>query len=363
MPEATLLAFADHGAVGGVLPADGGDAEAMLARIGAAGVDVDALGRRAADQGPRRLRRIVRPAARRASRPRCRRCARRERRLARDQDADRRLRPQSDEPEVAMQLGMIGLGRMGANMVRRLMRDGHQCVVYDVYPEAVQALVKEGAVGADVARRLRRQADQAARRLADGAGGGGRQDARRPRRPPARRATSSSTAATRTTSTTSAAPSSCSAKGIHYVDVGTSGGVWGLERGFCQMIGGETEVVQHLDPIFATLAPGDGLGAAHAGPREDDRRHRRARLPALRPERRRALRQDGPQRHRVRPHGRLRRGPEHPAARPTSASRSRPPTPRPRRCASPSTTSTTSTSPTSPRSGGAAASSPRGCST
>ena len=93
---------------------------------------------------------------------------------------------------------------------------------------------------------------------------------------------------------------------------GTSGGVWGLERGYCLMIGGETEVVKHLDPIFATLAPGAGDVAAHAGPREA-RRHGRAGLPALRPERRRPLRQDGPQRHRVRPHGRLRRGPEHPA--------------------------------------------------
>ena len=70
-------------------------------------------------------------------------------------------------------------------------------------------------------------------------------------------------------------------KGIHYVDVGTSGGVWGLERGYCMMIGGETAVVQHLDPIFKTLAPGVGDIAAHAGPRES-RRHRRAGLPALR---------------------------------------------------------------------------------
>ena len=93
--------------------------------------------------------------------------------------------------------------------------------------------------------------------LADGAGGRRRPDASTTWCRASRRATSSSTAATRTTSTTSAARRSSKAKGIHYVDVGTSGGVWGLERGYCLMIGGETAVVKHLDPIFATLAPGD----------------------------------------------------------------------------------------------------------
>ena len=102
-------------------------------------------------------------------------------------------------------------------------------------------------------------------------------------------------------------------KRIHYVDVGTSGGVWGLERGYCLMIGGEPAVVQRLDPIFAQLAPGVG-DSAHPRTR-DQRRHRRAGLSALRAERRRPLRQDGPQRHRVRDHGRLRRGPRHPAPR------------------------------------------------
>ena len=95
-------------------------------------------------------------------------------------------------------------------------------------------------------------------------------------------------------------------KGIHYVDVGTSGGVWGLERGYCMMIGGENEVVKHLDPIFATLAPGVGRHPAHSGTREA-RRHRGAGLPALRPKRRRPLREDGAQRNRVRNHGGLRR--------------------------------------------------------
>ena len=149
-------------------------------------------------------------------------------------------------------------------------------------------------------------------------------------------------------------------KGINYVDVGTSGGVWGLERGYCMMIGGPHDAVQHLDPIFKTIAPGSGT-LPHARPRET-RRHCRGRLPALRPQRRRPLRQDGAQRYRVRHHGRVRRGPEHPAATPTSASISTRSTPRPRRCAIPSTTSTNSTWPTSPRSGGAAASSPHGCS-
>ena len=176
------------------------------------------------------------------------------------------------------------------------------------------------------------------------------------------RATSSSTAATRTIIDDIRRAEELQAQGMHYVDVGTSGGVWGLERGYCQMIGGEHEVVKHLDPIFAALAPGVATAPRTAGPREA-RRHRRARLPALRAERRRPLREDGPQRHRVRPHGRLCRGLEHPAAcqrRQAAAARS---TPRRRRCATRSTTSTTSTSPTSPRSGGAAASSPRGCST
>ena len=104
------------------------------------------------------------------------------------------------------------------------------------------------------------------------------------------------------------------AKGIHYVDVGTSGGVWGLERGYCMMIGGEPAVVQHLDPLFVSLAPGIGDIPRTPG-RERGQRHRRAGLPPLRAERGRALRQDGAQRHRVRPHGGLRRRHGHPARR------------------------------------------------
>jgi len=154
-----------------------------------------------------------------------------------------------------MQLGMIGLGRMGANMVRRLMRAGHQCVVFDVFPEAVQGLVKEGAVGAASLEEFvgkltapraawimvpaaavdKTLADLSARlakgdTVIDGGNSYYVDDIRRAK--------------------------SLQTKGIHYVDVGTSGGVWGLERGFCQMIGGEKEIVQRLDPIFAALAPG-----------------------------------------------------------------------------------------------------------
>jgi 6-phosphogluconate dehydrogenase len=156
-----------------------------------------------------------------------------------------------------MQIGMIGLGRMGANMVKRLLRAQHQCVVYDRNPAAVQSLVTEGAVGSgslpEFIAKLEQPraiwlmipaalvdatlADLAALVSADDIiidGGNSYyvDDIRR--------------------------ASELKSKGIHYVDVGTSGGVWGLERGYCQMIGGEKEVVTHLDPIFKALAPGSG---------------------------------------------------------------------------------------------------------
>ena len=141
-----------------------------------------------------------------------------------------------------MQMGMVGLGRMGANMVRRLIHGGHECVVFDVNTDAVNELVKrEGRHRRVVARRLRRQAQTAAGRVDDGAGGGGRADGRGPVErfenddiivdggnsyyiDDIRRAKRSRR------------------RGLHYVDSGTSGGVWGLERGYCQMIGGETDV-------------------------------------------------------------------------------------------------------------------------
>jgi 6-phosphogluconate dehydrogenase len=159
--------------------------------------------------------------------------------------------------ETVMQLGMIGLGRMGANMVRRLIKGGHDCVVFDLSPKAVEELVKEKATGAgsleDFVKKLKKPraawlmvpaatvdntiADLVAHLepgdiLIDGGNSYYIDDIRR---------------------ATSLAP-----KGIHYIDVGTSGGVWGFERGFCMMIGGEEAVVKRLDPIFAQLAPGMG---------------------------------------------------------------------------------------------------------
>src|SRR5882724_9405813 len=156
-----------------------------------------------------------------------------------------------------IQLGMIGLGRMGANMVRRLIKDGHQCVVFDRSADAVKELVKENAVGttslADFVKKLNQPRAvwlmvpaavvdkaivdlspllEAGDILIDGGNSYYVDDIRRAKE--------------------------LSSKEIHYVDVGTSGGIWGLERGYCMMIGGEKDVVQNLDPIFATLAPGIG---------------------------------------------------------------------------------------------------------
>jgi 6-phosphogluconate dehydrogenase len=156
-----------------------------------------------------------------------------------------------------MQLGMVGLGRMGANMVRRLMKDGHDCVVYDVSADPVKELAGEGATGTDswddfvakldkprnvwlmvpaafvesTAKELSDRMDEGDT-LIDGGNSYYHDDIRR--------------------------AGELRPKGIHYVDVGVSGGVWGLERGYCQMIGGEDEAVQRLDPIFRSLAPGIG---------------------------------------------------------------------------------------------------------
>ncbi len=156
-----------------------------------------------------------------------------------------------------MQIGMIGLGRMGANMARRLLTGGHQCVVFDMSPTAVRELAENKAIGssslADLVKKItkpravwlmvpaavvdRTIADllphlEAEDILIDGGNSYYVDDIRRGKE--------------------------LACKGIHYVDVGTSGGVWGLERGYCMMIGGEPNVVKHLDPIFATLAPGTG---------------------------------------------------------------------------------------------------------
>src|SRR5580658_2663252 len=161
------------------------------------------------------------------------------------------------QKEFYMQLGMVGLGRMGANMVRRLLKNGHSSVVFDRSPKAVEELVAQKAVGAaslqEFVKNLQKPRAiwlmvpaavvdetiagllpylEAGDILIDGGNSYYIDDIRRAKE--------------------------LSPKQIHYVDVGTSGGVWGLERGYCMMIGGEKDVVKHLDPIFSTLAPGAG---------------------------------------------------------------------------------------------------------
>jgi 6-phosphogluconate dehydrogenase len=156
-----------------------------------------------------------------------------------------------------MQIGMVGLGRMGANMVRRLMRGGHECVVQDVSVDAVLALAKDGATGSssldDLVDKLKKPraiclmvpaalVDTIIGKLAerldqddvliDGGNSHYHDDIARAKR--------------------------LQQRGVHYVDMGTSGGVWGLERGYCLMIGGEADIVKRLDPIFRTLSPGPG---------------------------------------------------------------------------------------------------------
>ena len=162
-----------------------------------------------------------------------------------------------------MQLGMIGLGRMGANMARRLINRGHECVVFDVSADAVSKVAREGATGAasftDLVNKLKPPraiwlmvpagaVDQSIRELVpylnagdiliDGGNSYYLDDIRRAKE--------------------------LARRDLHFVDVGTSGGVWGLERGYCMMIGGEADTVQRLDPIFAALAPGATSIAATA---------------------------------------------------------------------------------------------------
>jgi 6-phosphogluconate dehydrogenase len=164
-----------------------------------------------------------------------------------------------------MQLGMVGLGRMGANIVRRLMRDGHECVVYDISAAAVQALEADGAVAATSLADLASKLEQpravwimvpagdittktvdglaavlgAGDAIIDGGNSHYYDDLAR--------------------------AASLRDAGIHYIDVGTSGGVWGLDRGYCLMIGGDTEVVDRLDPIWASVAPGVDAAPRTAG--------------------------------------------------------------------------------------------------
>ncbi|HEX8771472.1 MAG TPA: decarboxylating 6-phosphogluconate dehydrogenase, partial [Acidimicrobiales bacterium] len=156
-----------------------------------------------------------------------------------------------------MQLGMVGLGRMGANLVRRLMKDGHECVVYDISPAAVSELEGEGAIGAssieDFVSKL--SAPRAAWVMVPAAYAGSTVDDLAGFMEAGDIIIDGGNSYYRDDIDRAA---SLQPKGIHYVDVGTSGGVFGLERGFCLMIGGEDDVVQHLDPIFATIAPGVG---------------------------------------------------------------------------------------------------------
>jgi 6-phosphogluconate dehydrogenase len=156
-----------------------------------------------------------------------------------------------------MQLGMIGLGRMGANLVRRLMRDGHECVVYDRNPPKVKELAEAGAAGAstldDLVAKL--APPRAAWLMVPAAGTGKMVSDLAEKMEPGDIIIDGGNSYYRDDIDRAKV---LGANGIHYVDVGTSGGVFGLERGFCLMIGGEPEVVSHLDPIFATIAPGAG---------------------------------------------------------------------------------------------------------
>src|SRR3954466_2298820 len=154
-----------------------------------------------------------------------------------------------------MQLGMIGLGRMGANLVRRLTRDGHECVVYDQNPDAVQLLSGEGAIGAASLEQLVAKLDppRAVWVMVPAAITGLVVDELAALLEPDDVIIDGGNSYYRDDVDRAAA---LAAKGIHYVDVGTSGGIFGLDRGFCLMIGGEPEPVRRLDPIFASIAPG-----------------------------------------------------------------------------------------------------------
>ena len=157
----------------------------------------------------------------------------------------------------SMQLGMVGLGRMGANLVRRLMRDGHRCVVYDISPAAVQSLEAEGATGASSMEDLVAKLDQprAIWLMLPAAIVDQTLDQLAPHLDPDDVVIDGGNSYYRDDITRA---QDLATKKIHYVDCGTSGGVWGLDRGYCLMIGGEPKIVERLDPIFTTIAPGAG---------------------------------------------------------------------------------------------------------
>jgi 6-phosphogluconate dehydrogenase len=167
----------------------------------------------------------------------------------------------TDQP---MQLGMIGLGRMGANLVRRLMRDGHRCVVYDRSAEAVKQLADEGATGAssmaDLVAKL--EPPRAAWLMLPAAVTGRVLDDLAQLMEPGDTIIDGGNTYYHDDI---ARAKALAPKQLHYVDVGTSGGVFGLERGFCLMIGGDTEAVERLDPIWATIAPGSGTAEPTPG--------------------------------------------------------------------------------------------------
>ena len=195
----------------------------------------------------------------------------------------------NDVEDKRMQLGMVGLGRMGANMVRRLMKRGHQCVVFDLNADHVKRLVAEGALGVasdkELVLRLApprviwimvpagtptentvmslAEKLQPGDILIDGGNSYYKDDVRRAK--------------------------ALKGSGIHYVDVGTSGGIWGVDRGYCLMVGGEPEAVKQLTPLLRTLAPGRGEIPSTPG-RNEASRYGGRRFPALRPHGRWALR-------------------------------------------------------------------------
>ena len=167
-----------------------------------------------------------------------------------------------------MQLGMVGLGRMGANLVRRLMAGGHRCVVYDVSADAVAAMEAEGAVGAssieDFVGKL--EPPRAAWVMVPAVFAGPTVDALAAAMDSGDIVIDGGNSYYRDDLARAAV---LAPLGIHYVDVGTSGGVFGLERGFCLMVGGEPQVVQHLAPLFSTIAPGIDAAARTAGRGEE----------------------------------------------------------------------------------------------
>jgi 6-phosphogluconate dehydrogenase len=163
-----------------------------------------------------------------------------------------------------MQVGMIGLGRMGANMVRRLMRGGHECVAHDVTPAAVKAIAAEGAAGAETldAFVAKLQKPRTVWLMVPAAVVDATLDALIPKLSPGDVVVDGGNSYYRDDIARAAR---LTKSGLHYVDCGTSGGVLGLDRGYCLMIGGERDVVARLDPIFATLAPGTGSLPRTAG--------------------------------------------------------------------------------------------------